>query len=71
MYAVVTSHPLSLSSVVACPEGTFGSGCSETCACENEGLCNSVDGSCTCVGGWTGPTCSTRETPTNEDVLVW
>ena len=49
-----------------CPDFTFGLNCSSACACTNGGVCNPVNGSCSCLPGYTGPQCETgdgREIP--------
>eukprot|EP00056_Hartaetosiga_gracilis_P016133 m.3989 g.3989 ORF g.3989 m.3989 type:complete len:3037 (-) comp3783_c0_seq1:271-9381(-) len=38
--------------VEECAEGFFGKNCQQQCQCENEGLCDSVDGSCECPPGY-------------------
>ena len=41
---------------VACPAGSYGLQCSETCQCVN-GKCDHIDGSCSCDNGWRGVLC--------------
>ncbi|KAI8500734.1 hypothetical protein Bbelb_215520 [Branchiostoma belcheri] len=36
-----------------CPEGRYGSGCAESCSCENGGTCSPIDGTCSCLPGKT------------------
>ncbi|CAH1256822.1 MEGF10 [Branchiostoma lanceolatum] len=44
-----------------CDEGTFGSGCTETCHCAlGTSVCDNTNGICSsggCAAGWTGPGC--------------
>ena len=40
-----------------CPQGMYGSNCSQTCQCQNGAACNAVDGSCTCRPSYHGPLC--------------
>lgn len=40
-----------------CSNGTFGLGCSQTCACDNDADCDPLTGECICRSGFTGPTC--------------
>ena len=40
-----------------CPPTKYGPNCELKCTCKNGGLCNPVDGSCTCALGWTGDYC--------------
>lgn len=40
-----------------CQEQRYGEGCQQTCSCQNRGLCNATDGSCSCGLGWTGKSC--------------
>ena len=44
-----------------CADGSAGAGCSITCDCKNGGVCNHVDGSCTCQAGFQGADCATRK----------
>ena len=39
---------------VPCLVGMFGQNCTSVCTCQNGGVCNHVDGSCTCPPGYTG-----------------
>src|SRR5690606_10211779 len=41
-----------------CEHGRYGTNCSRTCECENDGICMATDGRCLCRGGWIGKTCS-------------
>lgn len=43
-----------------CPQEYFGYNCSIACTCNklNTDVCDSVNGSCTCLDGWTGSTCN-------------
>lgn len=41
----------------ACPEGTYGRGCSERCHCQNGGSCHNITGECACPAGYTGLKC--------------
>lgn len=43
--------------ISACPPGRYGNNCSETCLCQNDGICDPVSGSCQCGLGWTGDMC--------------
>jgi len=43
--------------VLACPQGSFGSDCSENCTCQNAAGCDAVSGQCQCPVGWTGVHC--------------
>ena len=49
----------SLSLSAACPEGTFGDGCTQTCDCPGQHVqsCDNVDGTCRCKAGWDGSSC--------------
>lgn len=40
-----------------CPQGQYGPSCHLTCTCQNGGICDHVDGNCTCGLGWTGRSC--------------
>lgn len=40
-----------------CPQGQYGPNCHLTCTCQNGGICDHVDGNCTCGLGWTGRSC--------------
>ncbi|XP_066890068.1 protein draper-like isoform X2 [Kogia breviceps] len=40
-----------------CPLTRYGPNCELKCTCKNGGLCNPVDGSCTCALGWTRNYC--------------
>ncbi|XP_041377182.1 N-acetylglucosamine-1-phosphodiester alpha-N-acetylglucosaminidase-like [Gigantopelta aegis] len=42
---------------LACPVLRFGQDCSQQCACQNGGVCDTVSGSCTCRAGYTGQFC--------------
>ena len=44
-----------------CQAGKFGLRCKNDCLCKNGGLCDSVDGTCTCLGHWVGQYCDKRE----------
>lgn len=48
-------------STAPCPAGCqpqqYGVGCLQPCSCQNGGLCNATDGSCSCGLGWTGKSC--------------
>ena len=50
---------ISLSLSAACPEGTFGDGCTQTCDCPGQHVqsCDHVDGTCRCKAGWEGSSC--------------
>ncbi|XP_046546621.1 fibrillin-1-like [Haliotis rubra] len=43
-----------------CVQGTFGQDCRSNCSCNvvNTVTCDKVNGSCTCLKGWEGDTCS-------------
>ncbi|XP_078585153.1 uncharacterized protein LOC144867191 isoform X6 [Branchiostoma floridae x Branchiostoma japonicum] len=44
----------------ACSAGTFGAGCTSTCHCRDDAVCNRFTGECpdsTCACGWEGQTC--------------
>ena len=44
---------------LACTDGMFGAGCTETCRCQS-GSCNRFTGSCdhgVCAIGWSGVNC--------------
>ena len=43
----------------ACPSGTYGFNCSQTCNCMN-GYCDVVEG-CMCEEGWEGTDCNIGE----------
>lgn len=44
-----------------CDNGTFGTGCSGTCQCNQPTThqCNKISGVCECNIGWTGSDCAT------------
>lgn len=44
-------------STAVCPPTKYGPNCELQCTCKNGGLCNPVDGSCTCALRWTGDYC--------------
>lgn len=44
--------------LAACPTGSYGEGCNQTCSCRNDGICHPVSGRCACMAGWTGPNCT-------------
>lgn len=46
--------------VTECPPNSFGTNCSEECTCMNDGVCDLVDGTCTCHQGFTGSSCEMR-----------
>ena len=33
-----------------CPYGKWGNACRNLCQCKNEGMCDPIDGSCSCKG---------------------
>ncbi|XP_071101749.1 fibrillin-1-like [Haliotis cracherodii] len=43
-----------------CVQGTYGQECGSNCSCDvaNTVRCNQVNGTCTCLTGWEGVTCS-------------
>ena len=43
-----------------CSSGSFGSGCSRTCHCADDGPCDPRTGECAegCADGWTGQACA-------------
>ena len=43
----------------ACPDGTFGDVCKQTCDCHGQHVqsCDHVDGTCHCKAGWEGSSC--------------
>lgn len=45
----------------ACPFGFFGLNCSRECHCQNGGVCDTLDGHCTCTPGWMGTFCQERK----------
>ena len=45
-----------LSITLACPTGTYGQDCQQSCKCKN-GDCDTVTGTCTCLAGATGELC--------------
>ena len=55
----VSAAYISLSLSAACPEGTFGDGCTQTCDCPGQHVqsCDHVDGTCRCKAGWGGSSC--------------
>lgn len=44
--------------LAACPSGSYGEGCNQTCSCRNAGICHPASGQCACASGWTGPSCT-------------
>lgn len=44
--------------LAACPSGSYGEGCNQTCSCRNNGVCHPASGQCACTSGWTGPSCT-------------
>lgn len=46
-----------------CPEGFWGTNCSNTCTCKNGGTCIPENGNCVCAPGFRGPSCQRRESP--------
>lgn len=44
-----------------CSPGFFGVGCGQRCLCQNEGVCDHVNGHCVCPSGWTGSACERGE----------
>ena len=40
-----------------CPEGYYGDGCEEACACQNGASCSHISGECNCTAGWIGTIC--------------
>lgn len=56
----------------ACPFGFFGLNCSRECHCQNGGVCDSLDGHCTCTPGWMGTFCQQRKCLSSLSQLwVW
>ncbi len=47
--------------LAACPSGSYGDGCNQTCSCRNNGICHPASGQCVCTPGWTGPSCTDGE----------
>ena len=47
-------------SLLACTGGSFGSECSGTCHCAEDGPCDTVTGDCAqgCADGWMGQACA-------------
>lgn len=45
----------------ACPFGFFGLNCSRECHCQNGGVCDPLDGHCSCTPGWMGTFCQQRK----------
>ena len=55
----------------ACPEGSWGAGCSQACSCVvSQGLCDPVNGSCSCYAGWMGTDCDTGELLPPQSALM-
>ncbi|VDK36403.1 unnamed protein product [Gongylonema pulchrum] len=44
-----------------CPEGYFGTNCTEQCSCENGTQCDPADGECICQPGFRGKSCELRK----------
>lgn len=40
-----------------CPEGTYGTNCSQRCSCKNGATCDRVTGACKCGAGFSGSQC--------------
>ena len=49
-----------------CPNGHWGKDCLKNCQCQNNGLCNSINGECDCPPGWIGDYCDIGENYTQE-----
>ena len=49
-------------SSLVCPEGMWGSDCSQVCPCVNGG-CDPNTGACSCPAGWLGSVCDTKCPP--------
>ena len=54
-------HILLPVSYSVCPTGVWGKHCSKPCQCQNEGVCDSVNGGCDCPPGWIGSHCEVGE----------
>lgn len=59
-----------LSSLAACPPGTFGESCSQSCQCAGATQdCHPVTGACVCAPGYHGPSCQLGEATASCPVL--
>ena len=55
-------YPTGLNCSDPCPPNTWGQNCVEQCQCPSRAVCDQVTGSCDCVPGYTGKSCSERKT---------
>ena len=44
-------------SQLECNDGFYGNNCSKKCLCQNDALCDNVNGFCKCQPGWNGTKC--------------
>ena len=46
---------------IDCNGTRFGEGCKSKCQCENDAVCDSSDGKCSCLPGWRGVYCQSSK----------
>ena len=46
---------------IECNGTHFGDGCKSKCQCENEAVCDSSNGKCSCLPGWRGVYCQSSK----------
>jgi len=51
-----------------CESSHYGYQCAQLCNCQNQGICNPVDGSCHCQPGWSGQFCDQSKTHFKTDL---
>ena len=51
------SSDLGICHFIVCRRGFFGQDCQFECTCQNDAICDNVNGKCHCGLGWTGTNC--------------